>query len=148
FMPIKFGSALTSKLSKRYWEKPSAADKPLLFAIQDFSAPASMVFTRTALPIYLYGRTWDAARDAGGHLEIHPRTIATHRWGEKEIPSGFFTLPDAENISAVLFSNSGTIAKFNRMGHLAGFGSKRLIILRDGFLYDPDPDAADPKVFH
>jgi hypothetical protein len=34
-------------------------------------------------------------------------------------------LPDAENVSAVLFSNSGTIAKFNRVGALPGFGSSR-----------------------
>ena len=36
YMPIKFGSTLTSKLAKKYWEKPNVAGKPLLFAIQDF----------------------------------------------------------------------------------------------------------------
>src|SRR5216684_2810968 len=46
YMPIKFGSALKSKLDKKYWEKPHLAGMPLMFAIQDFSAPPSMIFTR------------------------------------------------------------------------------------------------------
>ena len=28
--------------------------------------------------------------------------------GNERVPTGFFELPDAENVSAVLFSNSGT----------------------------------------
>lgn len=147
YMPIKFGSTLTSKLAKKYWERPSALNKPLLFAIEDFSAPSSMIYTRSGLPIYLYGYDWDSERDGAGRLGITPRKVATHRWGGKEILSGFFDLPGAENISAVLFSNSGTIAKFNRLGVLAGFGSKCVIVLRLGFEYDPDPDAAEPRAF-
>ncbi len=146
-MPIKFGSPLTSKLAKKYWEKPGAKDKPLLFAIQDFSAPASMVSSRSALPIYLYGYDRDWEHDSEGRLKISPRKVAVHRWGEKEIPSGFFDLPGSENISAVLFSNSGTISKFNRMGMLAGFGSRRVVILRQGFAVNHDPNASMPHVF-
>lgn len=36
---------------------------------------------------------------------------------KKQIPSGFFNLPDAENVSAVLFTNTGTIPKFLRMAN-------------------------------
>ncbi len=147
YMPIKFGSALTSKLAKKYWEKPIAKGKPLLFAIQDFSAPASMVSTRSALPIYLYGYDHDWEHDSEGRLKISPRKVTVHRWGEKEIPSGFFDLPGAENISAVLFSNSGTISKFNRMGMLAGFGSPRVVMVRRGFAVDHDPNASMPRPF-
>lgn len=147
YMPIKFGSTLTSKLSKKYWEKPSAAGKSLLFAIQDFSAPASMVFTRSSLPIYLYGYDHDWKRDDDGKLIITPRKITSHRWGEKEIPSGFFDLPGAENVSAILFSNSATISKFNRMGLLAGFGSSRVIMVRHGEAVNHDPNAAKPHEF-
>lgn len=147
YMPIKFGSPLTSKLAKRYWEKPSAKDKPLLFAIQDFSAPASMVSSRSALPIYLYGYDHDWEHDSEGRLKISPRKVAVHRWGEKEIPSGFFDLSGSENVSAVLFSNSGTISKFNRMGTLAGFGSRRVVMLRLGFAVDHDPNASMPITF-
>jgi len=147
YMPIKFGSTLTSKLRKKYWELPTAEGKPLLFAIQDFSGPASMVFSRSALPLYLYGYEYEWKHDSGGHLVVVPKKIATHRWGKKEIPSGFFDLPDAENVSAVVFSNSGTISKFNRMGFLAGFGSKRLVLRRTGTAYDPNPDSVEPREF-
>jgi len=147
FMPIKFGSTLTSKLAMKYWEKPSASGKPLLFAIQDFSAPASMAFTRSALPVYLYGYDHDWERDSGGKLTISPRKVTTHRWGDKEIPSAFFDLPDANNISAVVFSNSGTISKFNRMGILASFGSSRVVLVRQGFAVDHDPNAVEPHAF-
>ena len=147
YMPIKFGSTLTSKLAKKYWEKPHVAGKPLLFAIQDFSAPGSMVYTRSALPIYLYGYEFDWTHGSNGLLKIIPKKIAEHRWGTKIIPSGFFDMPGAENVSAVLFNNSGTIAKFKRMGVLAGFGSRRLKMFRKGYAVNPDPNATLPRPF-
>ena len=45
YMPMKYGSALTSKLNKiyknglRYWELEEAVDKPFLLAIADFYKP-------------------------------------------------------------------------------------------------------------
>ena len=147
YMPIKFGSTLTSKLAKKYWEKPNVAGKPLLFAIQDFSAPASMVFTRSALPIYLYGYDSDWTHDSNGLLKIIPKRIAEHRWSDKIIPSGFFDLPGTENVSAVLFNNSGTVSKFKRMGVLAGFGSRRLVMIREGHAIDHDPNVTVPRPF-
>jgi hypothetical protein len=147
YMPVKFGSALTSKLAKHYWERPNAAGKPLLFAIQDFSAPLSMLITRSALPVYLYGYDHDWAHDESGKLHITPRKISEHRWGGKVIPSGFFDLPGAEHVSAVIFSNSGTISKFNRMGFVAGFGSKRVKLVREGFAVDHDPNTTNPRAF-
>lgn len=62
-------------------------------------------------------------------------------------PVGFFELPEADNVSAVLFSNSGTISKFNRMGLLAGFGSPRLKLVRTGFIVDHDPNSTQPRQF-
>ncbi|WP_404365195.1 hypothetical protein ACIHQR_33305 [Corallococcus coralloides] len=147
YMPIKFGSALTTKLAKRYWKKPNVAGKPLLFAIQDFSAPMSMVFTRSALPLYLSGYTHEWEHDPQGQLRVYPRKIPSHKWQGKEIPSGFFNLPEAENISAIVFSNSGTLSKFNRMGVLAGFGSPRVRMTRLGQAVDPTPNAVVPKDF-
>ena len=147
YMPIKFGSTLTSKLAKEYWKEPHVAGKPFLFAIQDFSARGSMVYTRSALPIYLYGYEFDWTYGNDGLLKIIPRKIAEHRWGTKVIPSGFFDLPDAENVSAVLFNNSGTIAKFKRMGVLAGFGSRRLKMFRAGNAVNLDPNATKPRPF-
>ncbi|GAA0739679.1 hypothetical protein LRH25_30710 [Ideonella azotifigens] len=71
----------------------------------------------------------------------------THEYNGKVIPSGFFLQPGAENISAVLFSASGTISKFNRMGKLAGFGLPNQTIRRFGVRHDHDPNAVLPKGF-
>src|SRR5258708_1280898 len=90
YMPIKFGSALTSKLNKKYWEQPHVAGKPLIFAVQDFSSPQSMTRTRSALQRYVYAYEYEWDRDTDGKLRIHPRKISLHRRGAKQIPSGFF----------------------------------------------------------
>jgi len=106
-----------------------------------------MTFTRTALQIYLYGYDHDWRHDATGSLIITPRRITTHQWENKQIASGFFFLPGSENISAVIFSNSGTISKFNRMGSIAGFGSRSVQMVREGFVHDSNPNSAAPKHF-
>jgi hypothetical protein len=54
-MPIKFGSALLSKLNKSYWEKSHVQNHPLIFAIHDYHNDDSMIWSRTALVNYLYG---------------------------------------------------------------------------------------------
>jgi len=147
WMPIKFGGPLTAKLSKHYWTLPHVAGKPLLFAIQDFHAPQSMIRARSGLGIYLYGYDHDWHYDADSHLVIEPRRVTEHRWGEKIIPSGFFDQPGAENVSAVLFNNSATLPKFNRMGFVAGFRSRRVRMIRNGFALNPDPNASMPIPF-
>ncbi len=147
YMPIKFGSPLTSKLAKEYWELPHVVGIPLLFAIQDFSAPQSMLRSRSAFETYITGYIHDWEYEADGTLKIIPRKVSSHRWGTKEIPSGFFELPTSQNISAVMFSNSGTISKFNRMGLLAGFGSAQLRLTRVGTAVDHDPNATTPRAF-
>ncbi|WP_439597998.1 hypothetical protein [Falsiroseomonas sp.] len=147
YMPIKFGSALYSKLRKRYWAKKHACGIPLVLAVQDFSLPGSMTYTGSALGVYLYGYDHDPSRDDEGRLIVTPRRVTTHRWGEKEIPSGFFFQPEAENISAVLANFSGTLSKFNRIGRMAGFGSTRVRMIRRGVAIDLDPDASEPVRF-
>jgi hypothetical protein len=49
YVPMKFGSALFSKLNKRYWELPHVLGHPLVLAIQDFHAPQSMSWSSSAL---------------------------------------------------------------------------------------------------
>ena len=147
YMPIKFGSALYSKLQKRYWTKQHVRNVPLIFAVQDFSTPGSMIFTGSALELYLYGYDHDASRNDEGQLVVTPRRVTTHQWGEKEIPSGFFFQPEAEHVSAVLANSSGTLSKFNRIGRMAGFGSKRVQMIRRGLAIDLDPNASEPVKF-
>jgi hypothetical protein len=147
YLPIKFGSSLTSKLARRYWERPNVEGAPFVLAIADFSSPGSMMHSGSALERYLYGYDHQAERDAKGRLTIGRRRIGEHRFGDKVIPSGFFDLPDAERVGAVLTTASGTISKFNRMGLLAGFGSGKVAMIREGTIVDHDPDASEPKRF-
>jgi hypothetical protein len=147
FMPLKYGSALYTKLNKKYLEKENVKGRPLLFAIADFQGGQSMAISRSGLPIYLYGYDYDWHKDVSGKLHIAPRPVEKHRWGSKEIPSGFFNSPGAENISAVVFNNSGTISKFLRMGMLAGFASPRVTLTRVGMVVDHDPSATEPVWF-
>lgn len=90
YMPIRYAGPLTAKLGKKYWKKPNVKGRPLAFSIQDFHAPNSMVTSRTALPIYLYGMVWDWEKDAQGKLVIFPKKIDKHVWGQKTVGSGFF----------------------------------------------------------
>ena len=147
-IPIRFGSPLFSKLQKRYWELEHVKGLPVVFAIADFHDDLSMTWTSTALINYLYGVTHDFHHDAEGQLVITPHTIPGHKVGNKEIPSGFFFQPDAENVSAVLFSATGTISKFNRMGRQAGFMTPNHVMVRVGTCHDHDPNAHLPMRFN
>jgi hypothetical protein len=128
YMPIKWGSPLISKLRKCYWKKDHVRERPLVFAIHDFHDLGSMIWSLPALSDYLYGvRGGDNGDDS---------PIESHSYGGKTIPSGFFSLPDAEYVSAVIASNEATLTKFNRMGKIAGFGDISIEIRRFGVVLD------------
>jgi len=146
-MPIRFGSPLFSKLQKRYWELPHVKNQPLVFAIADFHDDQSMLWTSTALINYLYGVRHDFHFDEDGKLVITPQKIETHKVADKQIPSGFFFQQDVEHVGAILFSASGTISKFNRLGRQAGFKVKDLVMIRVGTHHDHDPNAHLPRAF-
>lgn len=153
YMPMKFGSSLTSKLQKKnaagepYWDRAETRGKPFIIAIADFHKPAdlegfgSMTYSHSALWPYLYGMrvAFEKTEDGGGYWRMVKGD--EHVYGSKTIPTGFFDLPGAENVSAVLFSNAGTLPKFNRMGLRAGFIPENHMFYRQGYRYDPSPDA-------
>ncbi len=143
-LPIRFGSPLLSKLRKRYWDLPQCQGIPLVIAIEAFHEPNSLIFSDNSLSSYLYGLSASGSFDLEGRLSVSARDLTEHALGDKVIESGFFGKPDVENISAVMFTNSGTHAKFTRMGYQHGVGCDRLVITRQGMFYDPDPDARDP----
>jgi hypothetical protein len=147
--PIRLGSALYSKLQKRYWELPHVTGKPLVFAIEDFHAPDSLAFGSSSLWQYLYGIRGSWWIDESGMLHIDEMSVMEHRHGAKAIPSGFFKQACAENISAVIFGNSGTVAKFNRMGWVLGAARPQNVkMVRMGTCYDHTPNSPVPLVFH
>lgn len=147
-VPVRLGSPLYSKLSMKYWELPHVKGRPFVLAIQDFHAPGSLATSSAPLTNYLYGfgqRWW---HDDAGNLVIDYHEVAAHkRPGKSDIPSGFFRQAGAENVSAVLFCNSGTIAKFNRMGHQGDYKTRGVRMLRWGTRYQHDPNASMPIPF-
>ena len=101
----------------------------------------------TPLTNYLYGFSTHCYLDAEGQLVVTRNPVDTHKFGVKETPSGFFAQPGAENISVVLFSNTGTIPKFNRMGHQEAYRNSAVRMIRWGTCYCYDPNATMPDIF-
>jgi hypothetical protein len=101
-----------------------------------------MTWSSPAISDYLYGLRATWFKDKAGKLHITESPVQQHSWKNKTKPSGFFNQPDAEHISAVLFSSSATLSKFNRMAKLAGFGSERVRMIRIGIRQNFDPNAS------
>jgi hypothetical protein len=144
YVPIKFGSALFSKLKKKYWELPHVRDIPLVLAIQDFHQPRSMSWSAYALPEYLYGIRQVAVTKHDGSVEKIVEKIQSFKWENKEVPAGFFLQPETAHISAVIANPGGTLAKFDRMGFLGGFGNPEVIMFREGMCFVESSEIAQP----
>jgi len=145
-MAVRLGSALYSKLQKRYWELDHVRGSPFVLAIQSFASEHAHVISDVALANYLYGLRTIGERGDDGRLRVYNEPISTHV-GSKVIPSNFFTIPDSEHISAVLFSNAGTVAKFGRMGYQDGLDAAGLVMTRSGTRFVLDPNASESAFF-
>jgi hypothetical protein len=131
YIPIRLARVLHRKLEHPgpYWEKPEMQGLPFVIAVQDFHIPGAMRYISAAMSDYVFGirhRLDDGVAEA----------IDEHVWGNLREKSGFFWFPKAENVSAVIVNAQGTLPKFNRLGHLAGFGSKRIRMVRTGVALD------------
>ena len=146
-LPIRFGSPLFSKLRNKYWELEHSKGRPFVLAIQAFFNEESLTLADSALTQYLYGHRMSAGWTPAGNLVLNTDIVESHTYGDKTIPSNFFEQPDTEYVSAVVFTNSGTHAKFTRMGYQQGFGIDHFDVFREGYCYNPDPDAMDPTYF-
>lgn len=142
YLPIRYAGPLTAKLKKKYWEQPAVADLPLIFAIQDFHDEMSMTFSQAGLVAYLYGISVFDTDPTTGRSAL----ITEHSWDTKTIDSGFFNLPEAEHISAVVFNSQGTLAKFTRMAVKGGFDKQGVHIIHTGYRLDVSGDV--PKQTH
>jgi ribosomal protein L30/L7E len=128
YVPIKLAAPLKWKLGKKGWDVPEMEDLPYVIAVQDFHAFGAMHMVTAAMTEYVYGRR--EKLDANGNVVIE--WIDEHVWENRRETSGFFKLPGAENVSAVIVNPSGTLPKFNRLGYLAEFGDKRVRMVRSG----------------
>ncbi len=146
-LPIRFGSPLFSKLQKRYWELEHCKDLPFVLAIEAFHDDEALALTDAALSGYVYGvqHSWHLTKEA--KLVVEAAAVETHEIGGKRIPSNFFARPGTEHVSAVLFTNTGTTAKFARMGYQSGVANDTVHMLRMGYSFTPDADAMDPAWF-
>lgn len=146
-LPIRIGSPLFSKMQKRYWEDDHLKGKPFVIAFEDFHEPGSLGMSSTTLGNYLFGLRQRWYHEADGTLVITGEDVAQHKVGAKEIPSGFFKQPGAENVSGILFANTGTVTKFNRMGQEGDYRSDDVRMIRLGACYRHDPNASMPSGF-
>jgi hypothetical protein len=119
--------------------------KPFALALADFHAPGSMIWSREALPGYLYGVFAYAETRPDGRVAVGAPTDKLI--DKDEIPAGLFRDPAMSGLSAIIFSNAATMAKFNRMGFLAGLRPPGLAMRRQGFFFDSTPDALEPIPF-
>ena len=141
----RFAKTLRSKLQREYEKLPHVRGQPFALAIADFHASSSMVWSREALPCYLYGvhpRVSEGPEGQQTSMELIHTLL-----GDQQIPAGLFRNPAMAHVSAVIFSNAATFSKFNRMGFLAGWRPKGLTMIRDGILFDRNPGAIEPKPF-
>lgn len=118
---------------------------PFAIALADFHAPGSMTWSREALPAYLYGQ--HAVVEERGGVRVAAGRSNAVLLGPDSIPAGLFRDPANAGLAAVLFSNAATIAKFNRMGFLAGARPEGVSITRTGLLFDRTPGALEPIDF-
>ncbi len=155
-VPIRIAGALRNKMLHRlnkkrspaaYWELPHVADNPFVLAIQTFHEHGSLAFSNAAVVRYLYGIAHRPSWDESGNLVINVEQVREHSHGEKIIPSGFFDLPDSENVSAVLWTNAGTVPKFTRMSLAGPYPDEDVTMVRCGCMIDLDPNAHAPLPF-
>jgi len=121
---LRFAKTLGNKLQKRYDRLSHVADKPFAIALADFHATASMVWSREALISYLYGIEARAIEVDG--RRIASSTDVSHLLGDSAFPAGLFRTAAHSELSAVIFTNACSIAKFNRVGVSAGALTKGL----------------------
>ncbi len=135
--PIRVGSALFSKLGKRYWDLPHCKDLPFVLAVGPFHEPGSTTYIDQSLARYLYGMEQVPEWIESGGILTRQLPVRQHTFSGKTIPSGFFTYPDAENVSAVIYCNQFTVPRFFRMAAQADGWPADLTGTRMGAYLDP-----------
>ncbi|WP_160174568.1 hypothetical protein [Archangium violaceum] len=140
---IRIGSALLTKLKKRYWNLPHCKGTPFVLLVGPFHEPGSVLYIDECLARYLYGihRFNDWTEHNG--LLVREVPIKTHESNGKSIQSNFFAQQWTENISAIAFCNQFTIPRFYRMAMQLGLYSKTVLAIRKGFCMLPGGGRGD-----
>ena len=140
----RFAKTLRSKIQKGYHDQPRVRGLPFALALADFHGGSTMVWSREALPTYLYGKLPVVKEGENGRYAV---SEPIDKLKGHDIKAGLFNDPEMRGLSAIVFSNACTMAKFNRMGVLAGLGVPGVKLRRKGILYDRTPGALEPIDF-
>ena len=143
---VRFGSVLRSKAKMAYQDLPHVAGKPIVIAVQGFFGAGALFHNELPLVRYLYDLALTEI-DRSGTISLTDASLGVHIGDSKTIKSGWFGHADAAHISAVMWSNSGTVAKFNRMAAGLGLGAPGWEIHRFGTELDPRPGVTKPALF-
>lgn len=141
----RFAKTIRSKLQRRYHELPHVVDNIFAIAIADFHAPGSMIWSRPSLLAYLYGLDIHVVEKNG--VRSATQETADLLRTDQPIPAGLFRSAEHEELSAVLFSNACSIAKFNRVGVCAGAQTAGLRYVRIGTFFDRTPGVLESIPF-
>lgn len=138
---LRFAKTIGNKLDRGDCDKDHVADHPYAIALADFHAPASMVWSREALLGYLYGLGAET-------VEIDGRRMASGYdvetlFGASRFPAGLFRDDRAAGLSAIIFTNACSTAKFNRVALTRGMPSEIGRYVRYGKFYDRSEGALD-----
>ena len=143
---IRFGSVLRSKAMKDYQDLPHVAGKPIVIAVQGFFGPGALFHNEFPLVRYLYDLALAEVNESGA-ISLTDASVGFHIGDSKTIKSGWFNDRESAHISAVMWSNSGTVGKFNRMATGLSLGAPGWEIHRCGTELDPQPGATEPALF-
>jgi hypothetical protein len=136
YLATRVGSALFSKYKEEYWEKEHIQNKPLIFAIENFSTIYSTLISDETLMISLYGKVNRWSDNQEDSRTLISKNVPLYKGDRDEKILPIFELPNSKYISAVLFTNSGTIHKFNRMEYQNGYNKySNITMFRDVDIY-------------
>lgn len=139
YMAARFAKTLRSKLQRKYSEQPHVKGHPFALAIADFSGGGTMIWSREALMAYLFGEAAQVIHTSNGPKAV-PLELG-QLIGHPMITAGLFKNSDMAWLSAVIFSNAGTLPKFQRMAIQAEFSHGVVSARRKGDLWDLTPGA-------
>lgn len=138
---LRFAKTLGSKLQRRYDNLPHVAGQPFMIAVADFQAPGSMTWSREGLIGYLYG-TGAEVTEVDGSRKARSVSVS-HLQGPSAFPAGLFANDQHSELSAVIFSNACSLAKFNRVAITTLDVPKGLRYMRIGKFFDRTPGALE-----
>lgn len=147
----RIGSALYSKLSKKYYNLDWVKGKPLVFAIQPYHNSEAFNMNVYSVVKYLYGIEISSKLNESGVKITEFQKVSN----KKKLKNGdlvdiesFFDLPNSEHVSGIIFTNSATLGKFTRMGFQNGFDAGETSdIIYSGICHNNDPTDIKPGHF-